>query len=958
MLVMPPMSRKRGFPLLLALSAGGFAACGPAKVAPLPPRPPAASTSASSAGVAAAPPMPKPLAGVTVGAFGEGTFGPRLSRNGKSAILVSAPRGDSGRRWFAVALDDKDAPIDASRHEIAEAPDDASAWALEPVGDGFVLAWTRPSDSGEQLLAVALAADGSPRSSPASIAKSGDDLVAVRLIAMGDGALLTWGEKLVPKGGISATGTLFAMTLDALGRPTAQTPTRVADKLSAWQVTPAGPGTAVAALVQRNEPKAGLKEEKLAAREDLARSASVLTVTVTTKGLSVSETTLLSNDDALPEIDVVRTAAGRALVVWSDRREVDAHLFAVAVDVSGAKPKMLGTPKRAAPPHGDQAIVATVPSKDGAIVMFEIVSPRSLRDPRRRFELARLSSDGEAVAKPRGFAFPYENDEPELVRAGDDDVAVLTYGQACVARGTEVTCDSTDVRPWLVRFGGPTLSLKQSDVVDVGKLVGGAAMHAFDPSCTSARCDVLAEGPGNPATVAIARVPVRDSDKADPRWVFRELVETSASPPRLEGATAVAREPEFTGLHAVRAGSGSLVGWITYAPDDIDVDAQPEPKAKKGDKGDKLKAKKKKPAETGARVGVRLLDGAGEPIGPITVVSEKALSKGDVAVAWSLLEPKGEGKKPEGAGGLVAYVSRAEGDEEVYVARIDGKGLKNGKSSRVTNAKGPASDVALTALAEGGYVLGWVEARKGGAPAVYAVRLDKSGQKVGTEVKIGGGIAGDISDLSLVTLGTGAAGARVVAVWSDARDDATHGYGDVYYAILGTKDLGKPVLSERPLARTKTHSHYPVITARGDGGALVAWVEDDPSATEFLETVGRPDWGARVARIDAQGVIVQSATDVALDPALGKGVATGVSLDCPTGPSSCRLAIAWATREGIALLGSPIGASTPTPARVLWSWFGAPSQEVAPSIVGTAIYAAEDGLEKDDGRVRRLSIAW
>lgn len=949
--------------LLLTLLWGGAAACGPGRLPAVEARPPVATSASAKPKAAPSLPMPAALTGVSLGSFAEGTFGPRLARNGKSAIVVTAPRADSGRRWFAVALDDKDIPIDASRHEIAEAPEDSSAWALEAVGDGFVLAYTRPSDSGEQLVSVALAADGSPRGTPVTIAKSGDDLVAVRIVPLTDGALLTWGEKIVPKGGISATGTLWAMPLDALGRPTMQSPAHVAEKLSAWQVAAAGPGSAILAVIQRNEPKQG-KDEKLAAREELSRSARAMSVTVSAKGLTVSDAVQLSNDEALPEIEIVSTGAGRALAVWSDRREVDAHLYAAALEISGGKPKMLGTAKRAAPPHGDQAIVSLVPSKDGAVVLFEIVAPRSIRDPRRRFELARLNADGEAVARPRAFLFPFENDEPELVSAGGDDVAVLTYAQPCVARGADLSCE-TDTRPWLLRFGGPTLGLKQQDVLDVGKLT---SVHAFEPTCGGSQCSVLVEHAGNPAPVSLAKVPSRDDSKADARWVFRDLVEPSVAPPRLEGATAIAREPEFTGLHAVRAGSGTLVGWITYAPDDVDVQSLPEePKpSKKGDKGDKSdkkppKPKKQKPAETGARVGVRLLDGSGEPIGPVTVVSEKALSKGDVAVAWSLVEPKpgkkGEDKKPEGVGGVVAYVSRAEGDEEVYVARIDSKGKKDGKSSRVTNAKGPASDVALTALPEGGYVLAWVEARKGGAPAVYAVRLDKSGQKVGTEAKIGGGVAGDISDLSLVTIGSGAAGPRVVAVWSDAREDAAKGYADVYYAILGAKELGKPVLAERPIAKTKTHSHAPVVTARGDGGAVIAWVEDEPSANEFLESVGKPEWGARVARIDAQGSIVLPASEVAIDPALTKGVATGVALDCPTGPASCRLAIAWATKDGIALLGAPFG-NAPQPARVVWSWFGAPSQEVAPAIVGSALYAAEDGLEKDDGRVRRLSIAW
>lgn len=949
-------------PVVAIASGSAFAACGNGKLPPIALRPPVSVGVTPAASVAPAPPRPAPLAATRIGSFGEGTFGPRVARNGKGAIVVSAPRGDTGRRWFARALDDQDRPI-GSEHEIAEAPEDASSWDLKPVGDGYVLAWTRPSDTGEQLLSVALAADGSPRSAPTVVARSGDDLVAVRLVRLGDavsaGALLTWGEKTVPKGAISATGTLYALALDTLGRPSAPEPTRVAEKLSAWQVAATGPSSAIVALVQRAQAKAAKdkdekKDEKLAAREELVRNARALTVTASTKGLVTSDALVLSGDDALPEIDVVQTAPGRALVVWSDRREVDAHLFGVSLDVAGPKPKALAAARRVAPPHGDQAIVSLVATGGGAAVLLEIVSPRSVRDPRRRFQLSRLSLDGEAVARPRGFWFPYEGDEPELVRAGDDEVAVLTYGSACYGVGAEARCDPGEVRPWVLRFGGPTLAPKQVDVVDVGSATTGPAMHAFDLSCPtaspppSARCEVLATGSGTPANVALAQVVMRGEAKpSEPRWIFREWIDTPSAPPRLEGATALAREPEFTGLHATRAGAGALVGWITYAPDDLDLKPADEPKGKKG--GAKPKPKKPK-AETGARVAVRLLDGAGEPLGPIATISEKALSKGDVAVAWSTVD---------GQGGLVSYVSRAEGEEDVYVARVDAKGAKTGKSTRITNVKGPVSDVALAALPEGGYLLGWVESRKGAPAAVYALRLDKSGGKVGNEARIGGGVAGDVSDLALSAIGSGAGGARVVAVWSDARDDATHGYADVYYAIVGSKDPSKPVVAERPIARNKTHSHYPLITPRGDGGALIAWVEDDPSASEFLELVGRPEWGARFARIDAQGNIVQAATELGVDAALGKGVATGVAAECPTGASSCRLAVAWATREGIVLAGAALGAtSTPSAARALWSWFGAPSQEVAPAIVGSTVYACEDGLEKDDGRVRRLSIGW
>ncbi len=970
------MKRRSLLGLALGLGAGLWpAACGSGgKLPPVTLRAPVSS--ASSATKTSGPPpvvLPALLAGVSLGSFAEGTFGPRVVRNGASSIVVSAPRAATGRRWMAVALDAKGAPLADAQHELAEAPEDASAWDVKPIGEGFVLAWTRPTDSGEQLLSVALAPDGSPRTAPMAVAKSGDDLVAVRLVPLsagGDGgtpsqsggALLTWGEKSIPKGAIAATGTLHALALDTLGRPTSASTTKIAEKLSAWQVTALSPTVAIVALVERNDPKGGKdKDPALAAREDLSRSAKAMVITLGAKGLTMSDAVTLATDDVVPEIDVVATSAHRALVVWSDRREIDAHLFAAPVEVTGGKPKLGAPARRTVPARGDQALVSLVATSTGVALLYETVTPRSLKDPRRRFDVARLSPDGDVTTTPRAFAFPYENDEPELARAdmNGDDVALLTYGAACMTSGSApVTCDAKDLRPYLVRLGGPTFAPKQAEMLAVSAVGSAPALHAFDLACDAKGCRALVEGQGTPATVAMAEIPVKLDAKPDaPRWVYSDFIETSKSPPRLEGASAVGREAEFTGLHAARAGTGTIVAWITYAPDDVDVDTAP-PLDTKSDKDPKKKSAPKKKStkavETGARVAVRLLDGAGEPLAPIALVSDKALSKGDVAVAWSALSDK-EATKDAG-GGVVAYVGRVDGDEEVFVAKIDAKGSKTGKSTRITKTPGIASDVALTVLPEGGYLLAWIDARND-APAVYAVRLDKGGQKVGNEQKIGGGAAGDLADLSIATIGSGTGGARVLAAWSDARADATHGYGDIWYTVLGTKDLAKPVIGERAIAKTKPHSHYAMATARGDGGGLIAWIEDDPSSSEFLELSGRADFIAVVARIDGNGAIVQALTELVIDPSAGKGVATGIAADCPSGPSSCRVAIAWATREGIEVLGTTLTA-TPAPARPFWSWFGAPSQEVSPAIVGTVAFVCEDGLERDDGRVRRLSVAW
>src|SRR5439155_20261964 len=184
-----------------------------------------------------------------------------------------------------------------------------------------------------------------------------------------------------------------------------------------------------------------------------------------------------------------------------------------------------------------------------------------------------------------------------------------------------------------------------------------------------------------------------------------------------------------------------------------------------------------------ARVEARLLGASGLPLAPVVLVSERALSKGDVAVAAGASEKDGA---------MIAYVSRADGDDEVFVAHVDASGKKAGKSNRITHASGSASDVALSPLPEGGWLLAWVDGRStsgGGTPppgtlAIYAVHLDKHGDKQGTEVKIAAGTGGDVSDLVLVPNGTAASGPRVLAAWTDARADLQTGCGDIWFAFL------------------------------------------------------------------------------------------------------------------------------------------------------------------------------
>jgi hypothetical protein len=71
----------------------------------------------------------------------------------------------------------------------------------------------------------------------------------------------------------------------------------------------------------------------------------------------------------------------------------------------------------------------------------------------------------------------------------------------------------------------------------------------------------------------------------------------------------------------------------------------------------------------------------------------------------------------------------------------------------------------------------------------------------------------------------------------------------------------------------------------------------------------------------------------------------------------CRVALSFGDKEGVTILTTTLS-PTPPAARVLWSYRGAGSQEASPALAGNAIYLCEDGLEVDDGRVRRLAVTF
>jgi Putative metal-binding motif len=82
----------------------------------------------------------------------------------------------------------------------------------------------------------------------------------------------------------------------------------------------------------------------------------------------------------------------------------------------------------------------------------------------------------------------------------------------------------------------------------------------------------------------------------------------------------------------------------------------------------------------------------------------------------------------------LAWIDTRDGHREIYFARLDSSGAKLGADVRVTNAAGNRNGVRL-AWTGSAYGLAWSDDRDGN-PEIYFARLDASGSKIGTDVRV------------------------------------------------------------------------------------------------------------------------------------------------------------------------------------------------------------------------------
>jgi len=153
----------------------------------------------------------------------------------------------------------------------------------------------------------------------------------------------------------------------------------------------------------------------------------------------------------------------------------------------------------------------------------------------------------------------------------------------------------------------------------------------------------------------------------------------------------------------------------------------------------------------------------------------------------------------------------------VYAQRYDATGAAVGSEFLVnTTTASNQEDSAVTALTDGGFVVTWASGEDGSGFGVYARRYEANGAAVGNEFRVNTTTASNQQDSAITTLTEGG----FVVTWESHNQD---GSGSGVYAQLYDA-YGSTVGSEfRVNTTTTSDQQNPAITALPLGGFVVTW---------------------------------------------------------------------------------------------------------------------------------------
>lgn len=808
-------------------------------------------------------------------------------------------------------------PVEA--HLVVALGERALGPAFSARPEGGLAAWvTGAEGSGRRLASLALDATGEPTGTARSVALLPVD--TLQLVAGPSGAPkaghgVAW-VTLVDRG--HAVWAL-AMGPDGAPRGKAHELSRTDNAIVWTSVVPTAAGTAVlwveetrdrrgalvGALVDTEGTLRGVPARLatgLAAWDVAPDGDGLVVATVTDAGVALRRfgPALDERDGGQAgtpiagRVDVdgdVRVAVDRAdgvayYVAYTERR--GALGVTLARVVAGASSLEVVGPRRVVEARGGARLVALASAGARAAVAWE--PPRSgrrgLAPEPLRLDVFDAGLDRAAQGLVRDIAGDLA---PELVAAGSG-FALLAGERDCVGARPE-GCERTVVMPVLVRTN-EALDVTQREVLRGGSDVPATA---WGLACTASRCGAYTATGDLPSRVRAVRVAARTNAPS----VARAVTPTRRAPFPLAPEGEVPVGSSVVDLAAVEVAGGVRV--VVLANESR--------------------------RSSSASVLLHALAGKGAP----TSVSTRAYPAGGVDVAAL-----------DDAGNLaVAWVGRDGGELQVHVSRVDAKSQRAADRA-ITATKGDKADVALVRV-PGGLVVAWVDFRGGTGSDVYAQRLGPDLAKIGGEVRVTEAV-GDASDLALVL-----AGDTVFAAFSDTREAAADGWGDVYVARLAAKDAKKLGPEVRVLA-SAAHSRTPRLVPREGGGVRVAWIEELPLGSD---APGSGVQGALVAELGPAGAIIRAAERLPLG---GDGVATGV-LPLGDDPDGQRFVVVRGAREALVLDGVTRGpASAPAVAGQALVLDGPPSLDAAIVAVAGRVLVGDEGARPQQRRVRVLRL--
>jgi hypothetical protein len=234
-----------------------------------------------------------------------------------------------------------------------------------------------------------------------------------------------------------------------------------------------------------------------------------------------------------------------------------------------------------------------------------------------------------------------------------------------------------------------------------------------------------------------------------------------------------------------------------------------------------------------------------EIIGDQSYSGITSLSDGGYVVSWTSNGQDGDG------GGIYAQVYEADGT--VRTAEF----LVNATTA------GNQSDVSITALGDGGYVVSWTsDGQDGGGSGIYAKTYEADGTVRTAEFLVNTTTADNQSDAAVTALSNGG----YVVSWTSANQDGTGSEGTGVFAQAYGAD-GTPVGAEFQVnVVTANDQSEPSVSGLENGGYVVIWTSDgqDGSGTGIYARVFENDGTERTAEFLVNTTTTDNQSDAAV----------------------------------------------------------------------------------------------